>query len=133
MAIVAKLIVERTEPTINNGHFFGNVKKYQKNEETTTFDKVENVTLPDFDKVQVKFSQDGNEYKVTIDKYLFDYHDGENSFTCEFTNAEGNIFEFTIFEDKATSLKMYYSKSEYDDDEFYIDIVTDITYDNDIK
>lgn len=133
MAIVAKLIVERTESTILNKHFFGNVKKHQKNEETTEFDKVENVTLPDFDNVQIRFEHNGCEYKVTIDKYLFDYHDGENSFTCEFTNAEGNIFEFTIFEDKATSLKLYYSKSEYDDDEFYIDIVTEIAYDNNIK
>lgn len=133
MVIVAKLIVERTEPTFNNKHFFGNVKKSQKYEETTIFDKVENVTLPDFDKVQIKFSQGSNEYKVTIDKYLFDYHDGENTFTCEFTNAEGNIFELTIFEDKSTSLKLYYSKSEYDDDESYLDIVTDIMYDNNIK
>ena len=32
MAIIAKLIVERTEKPICNKHFFGKVKRFQKTE-----------------------------------------------------------------------------------------------------
>lgn len=41
MAIIAKLIVERTEKPICNKHFFGKVKRFQKTEETTEFEKNE--------------------------------------------------------------------------------------------
>lgn len=116
MAIIAKLIVERFEKPFHNDHFFGKVKKYHKIEEITEFEKVENVTLPKFDKVQVVFS-DGNNYSyiVTIDKHLFDYDDASNSFECIFTNTDGNIFELDIFNDEVT-LKYFYSRSEYDED-----------------
>ena len=116
MAIIAKLIVERFEKPFKNKHFFGEVKKSQKSEETTEFEKVENVTLPKFDKVQVVFN-DGNNYsyRVTIDKHLFDYDDASNSFECIFTNTDGNIFELDIFNDEVT-LKHFYSRSEYDED-----------------
>ena len=116
MAIIAKLIVERFEKPFHNDHFFGKVKKYQKIEEITEFEKVENVTLPKFDKVQVVFN-DGNNYsyRVTIDKHLFEYNDACNSFECVFTNTDGNIFELNILNDKIT-LKYFYSRSEYDED-----------------
>ena len=116
MAIIAKLIVERFEKPYHNDYFFGKVKKYQKIEEITEFEKVENVTLPKFDKVQVVFN-DGNNYSyiVTIDKHLFDYNDASNSFECTFTNTGGNIFELDIFNDEIT-LKHFYSRSEYDED-----------------
>ena len=116
MAIIAKLIVERFEKPFHNDHFFGKVKKYQKIEEITEFEKVENVTLPKFDKVQVVFN-DGNNYSyiVTIDKHLFEYNDASNSFECIFTNTDGNIFELDIFNDEVT-LKYFYSRSEYDED-----------------
>ena len=116
MAIIAKLIVERFEKPFHNDHFFGKVKKYQKIEEITEFEKVENVTLPKFDKVQVVFN-DGNNYSyiVTIDKHLFEYNDVCNSFECVFTNTDGNIFELDIFNDEVT-LKYFYSRSEYDED-----------------
>ena len=116
MAIIAKLIVERFEKPFHNDHFFGKVKKYQKIEEITEFEKVENVTLPKFDKVQVVFN-DGNNYSyiVTIDKHLFEYNDACNSFECVFTNTDGNIFELDIFNDEVT-LKYFYSRSEYDED-----------------
>ena len=116
MAIIAKLIVERFEKPFHNDHFFGKVKKSQKSEETTKFEKVEDVTLPKFDKVQIVFN-DGNNYsyRVTIDKHLFDYDDASNSFECIFTNTDGNIFELDIFNDEVT-LKYFYSRSEYDED-----------------
>ena len=116
MAIIAKLIVERFEKPFHNDHFFGRVKKSQKSEETTKFEKVEDVTLPKFDKVQIVFN-DGNNYsyRVTIDKHLFDYDDASNSFECIFTNTDGNIFELDIFNDEVT-LKYFYSRSEYDED-----------------
>lgn len=119
MAIIAKLIVERFEKPFKNDHFFGKVKKYQKIEEITEFEKVENVTLLKFDKVQVVFN-DGNNYSyiVTIDKHLFDYDDASNSFECIFTNTDGNIFELDILNDKIT-LKYFYSRSEYDENNYF--------------
>ena len=133
MAIIAKLIVERFEKPFKNKHFFGEVKKSQKSEETTEFEKVENVTLPKFDKVQVVFN-DGNNYsyRVTIDKHLFDYDDASNSFECIFTNTDGNIFELDIFNDEVT-LKHFYSHSEYDENDYFqIDDVI-VFYDDDVK
>ena len=133
MAIIAKLIVERFEKPFKNKHFFGEVKKSQKSEETTEFEKVENVTLPKFDKVQVVFN-DGNNYsyRVTIDKHLFDYDDASNSFECIFTNTDGNIFELDIFNDEVT-LKHFYSRSEYDENNsFQIEDVIAF-YDDDVK
>ena len=116
MAIIAKLIVERFEKPFHNDHFFGKVKKYQKIEEITEFEKVENVTLPKFNKVQIVFNNGENySYIVTIDKHLFDYDDASNSFECIFTNTDGNIFELDIFNDEVT-LKYFYSRSEYDED-----------------
>ena len=119
MAIIAKLIVERFEKPYHNDHFFGEVKKFQKSEETTEFEKVENVTLPKFDKVQVVFN-DGNNYsyRVTIDKHLFYYDDASNSFACTFTNTGGNIFELDIFNDEVT-LKHFYSRSDYDENIYF--------------
>ena len=119
MAIIAKLIVERFEKPFHNDHFFGEVKKSQKSEETTKFEKVEDVTLPKFDKVQIVFN-DGNNYsyRVTIDKHLFDYDDASNSFECIFTNTDGNIFELDIFNDEVT-LKYFYSRSEYDENNYF--------------
>ena len=116
MAIIAKLIVERFEKPYHNDYFFGDVKKSQKIEEITEFEKVENVTLPKFDKVQVVFN-DGNNYSyiVTIDKHLFDYNDGCNLFACTFSNIDGNIFELNILNDKIT-LKYFYSRSDYEED-----------------
>ena len=133
MAIIAKLIVERFEKPYHNDHFFGEVKKSQKSEETTRFEKVEDVTLPKFDKVQIVFN-DGNNYsyRVTIDKYLFDYNDACNSFGCIFTNTGGNIFELNIFNDEVT-LKHFYSRREYDENDYYqIDDVI-VFYDDDVK
>ena len=133
MAIIAKLIVERFEKPFKNNHFFGDVKKYQKSEETTKFEKVEDVTLPKFDKVQIVFN-DGNNYsyRVTIDKHLFDYDDSSNSFDCIFTNTDGNIFELDIFNDEVT-LKHFYSRSEYDENDYFqIDNVI-VFYDDDVK
>ena len=116
MAIIAKLIVERFEKPFHNDYFFGDVKKSQKIEEITEFEKVENVTLPKFDKVQVVFNNGENySYRVTIDKYLFDYNDGCNLFACTFSNIDGNIFELNILNDEVT-LKKFYSRSEYDED-----------------
>ena len=133
MAIIAKLIVERFEKPFKNKHFFGEVKKSQKSEETTEFEKVENVTLPKFDKVQVVFN-DGNNYsyRVTIDKHLFDYDDASNSFECIFTNTDGNIFELDIFNDEVT-LKHFYSRSEYDENNYFQ--IEDVIafYDDDVK
>ena len=133
MAIIAKLIVERFEKPYHNDHFFGEVKKSQKSEETTRFEKVEDVTLPKFDKVQIVFN-DGNNYsyRVTIDKHLFDYNDACNSFGCIFTNTDGNIFELDIFNDEVT-LKHFYSRGEYDENDYYqIDDVI-VFYDDDVK
>ena len=119
MAIIAKLIVERFEKPFHNDHFFGKVKKYQKIEEITEFEKVENVTLPKFDKVQVVFNNGENySYIVTIDKHLFEYNDACNSFECVFTNTDGNIFELDIFNDEVT-LKHFYSRSEYDENDYF--------------
>ena len=119
MAIIAKLIVERFEKPFKNDHFFGKVKKSQKSEEITEFEKVENVTLPKFDKVQVVFNDGKNcSYRVTIDKHLFDYNDAYNSFECIFTNTDGNIFELDIFNDEVT-LKHFYSRSEYDENNYF--------------
>ena len=133
MAIIAKLIVERFEKPFKNKHFFGEVKKSQKSEETTEFEKVENVTLPKFDKVQVVFN-DGNNYSyiVTIDKHLFEYNDACNSFECVFTNTDGNIFELDIFNDEVT-LKHFYSRSEYDENNYFQ--IEDVIafYDDDVK
>ena len=133
MAIIAKLIVERFEKPFKNKHFFGEVKKSQKSEETTEFEKVENVTLPKFDKVQVVFN-DGNNYSyiVTIDKHLFEYNDACNSFGCIFTNTGGNIFELDIFNDEVT-LKHFYSRSEYDENNYFQ--IEDVIafYDDDVK
>ena len=133
MAIIAKLIVERFEKPFHNDHFFGKVKKYQKIEEITEFEKVENVTLPKFDKVQVVFN-DGNNYSyiVTIDKHLFEYNDACNSFECVFTNTDGNIFELNILNDKIT-LKYFYSRSEYDENDYFQ--IEDVIafYDDDVK
>lgn len=133
MAIIAKLIVERFEKPYHNDHFFGEVKKSQKSEETTRFEKVEDVTLPKFDKVQIVFN-DGNNYsyRVTIDKHLFEYNDACNSFECVFTNTDGNIFELDIFNDEVT-LKHFYSRSEYDENDYFQ--IEDVIafYDDDVK
>ena len=134
MAIIAKLIVERFEKPFKNKHFFGEVKKSQKIEETTEFEKVENVILPKFDKIQVIFNNSENySYRVTIDKYLFEYNDACNSFECIFTNTDGNIYELNIFNDEIT-LKYFYSRSEYDEDISVpvIDVIS-VLYDDDIK
>ena len=135
MAIIAKLIVERTEKPICNKHFFGKVKRFQKTEETSEFEKVENVTLPNFDKVQIEFNDGTYSYKVTIDKYLFEYNDACNSFECVFSNTDGNIFELNIFKDKVT-LKKCYSRNEYDEDDCLLvieDAVVHYLYDDDVK
>ena len=133
MAIIAKLIVERTEKPIDNEPFFGEVKRSQKTEETTEFEKVENVTLPNFDKVQIVFNEGSYSYKVTIDKHLFEYNDACNSFECVFSNTDGNVFELNIFNDKVT-LKEYYSRSEFDEDEDF-SVIEDVImrYDDDVK
>ena len=133
MAIIAKLIVERFEKPYHNDHFFGEVKKYQKSEETTRFEKVEDVTLPKFDKVQIVFSEGNNcSYRVTIDKHLFDYNDASNSFECIFTNTDGNIFELDIFNDEVT-LKYFYSRREYDENDYFQIENVIAFYDDDIK
>ena len=131
MAIIAKLIVERTEKPIHNEHFFGEVKKSQKSEETSEFEKMNDVTLPKFDKVQIDFNEGSYSYKVTIDKHLFEYND--NYFYCYFSNTEGNVFELDIFNDKVT-LKEYYSRSEFDEDEDF-SVIEDVVvrYDDDVK
>ena len=133
MAIIAKLIVERFEKPYHNDYFFGKVKKSQKIEEITEFEKVANVTLPKLDKVQVVFNDGENySYRVTIDKHLFDYDDASNSFECVFTNTDGNIFELEIFNDEIT-LKYFYSRSEYDEDiSLTIEDVVAL-YDDDVK
>ena len=133
MAIIAKLIVERFEKPYHNDHFFGEVKKSQKSEETTRFEKVEDVTLPKFDKVQIVFN-DGNNYsyRVTIDKHLFDYNDACNSFGCIFTNTSGNIFELDIFNDEVT-LKHFYSRREYDENDYFQIEDVIVFYDDDVK
>ena len=133
MAIIAKLIVERTEKPIRNKHFFGEVKKSQKSEETSEFEKMNDVTLPKFDKVQIVFNEGSYSYKVTIDKYLFEYNDACNSFECVFSNTDGNVFELNIFNDKVT-LKEYYSRSEFDEDEDF-SVIEDVIvrYGNDVK
>ena len=133
MAIIAKLIVERFEKPFHNDYFFGDVKKSQKIEEITEFEKVENVTLPKFDKVQVVFNNGENySYRVTIDKYLFDYNDGCNLFACTFSNIDGNIFELNILNDEIT-LKYFYSRIEYDEDiSLPIEDVVAL-YDDDVK
>lgn len=115
MAIIAKLIVERFEKPFHNDYFFGEVKKSQKIEEITEFEKVENVTLPKFNKVQVVFNDGSYSYKVTIDKHLFDYNDGCNLFECTFSNIDENVFELSILNDEVT-LKKFYSRSDYDED-----------------
>lgn len=133
MAIIAKLIVERFEKPFKNKHFFGEVKKSQKIEETTKFEKVEDVTLPKFDKVQIVFNDGDNySYRVTIDKHLFDYNDACNSFECIFTNTDGNIFELDVFNDEIT-LKHFYSRSEYDENNYFQ--IEDVIafYDDDVK
>lgn len=134
MAIIAKLIVERFEKPLNNEHFFGEVKKSQKIEETTEFEKVENVILPKFDKIQVIFNNSENySYRVTIDKYLFEYNDACNSFECIFSNTDGNIYELNIFNDEII-LKYFYSRSEYDEDiPLQVIGVISVLYDDDIK
>ena len=131
MAIIAKLIVERTEKPIDNEPFFGEVKRSQKTEETTEFEKVENVTLPNFDKVQIVFNKEEYSYRVTIDKHLLEYND--NYFYCYFSNTEGNVFELDIFNDKVI-LKEYYSRSEFDEDEDF-SVIEDVIvrYDDDVK
>mgnify|MGYP003405515281 FL=1 len=139
MAIIAKLIVERAEKPIDNEPFFGEVKRSQKTEETTEFEKVENVTLPNFDKVQIVFNKEEcyyfnkgeYSYRVTIDKHLFEYND--NYFYCYFSNTEGNVFELDIFNDKVI-LKEYYSRSEFDEDEDF-SVIEDVIvrYDDDVK
>ena len=133
MAIIAKLIVERTEKPIRNKHFFGEVKKSQKSEETSEFEKMNDVTLPKFDKVQIVFNEGSYSYKVTIDKHLFEYNDACNSFECVFSNTDGNVFELDIFNDKVT-LKEYYSRSEFDEDEDF-SVIEDVIvrYDDDVK
>lgn len=133
MAIIAKLIVERFEKPFHNDYFFGDVKKSQKIEETTEFEKVENVILPKFDKVQIVFNYGENySYRVTIDKHLFDYYDVCNSFKCTFINIDGNIFELNILNDEIT-LKYFYSRSEYDEDiSLPIEDVVAL-YDDDVK
>ena len=135
MAIIAKLIVERTEKPIRNKHFFGEVKKSQKSEETSEFEKMNDVTLPKFDKVQIVFNEGSYSYKVTIDKHLFEYNDACNSFECVFSNTDGNVFELDIFNDKVT-LKEYYSRSEFDEDEDFSvieDVIVHYFYGNDVK
>lgn len=135
MAIIAKLIVERTEKPICNKHFFGKVKRFQKTEETSEFEKMKDVTLPQFGKVQIEFNDGTYSYKVTIDKYLFEYNDACNSFECVFSNTDGNIFELNIFEDKVT-LKKCYSRNEYDEDNFLLvieDAIVHYFYGNDVK
>lgn len=131
MAIIAKLIVERTEKPICNKHFFGKVKRFQKTEETSEFEKMKDVTLPLFDKVRIDFNEGSYSYKVTIDKHLFEYND--NYFYCYFSNTEGNVFELDIFNDKVT-LKEYYSRSEFDEDEDF-SVIEDVIvrYDDDVK
>lgn len=135
MAIIAKLIVERTEKPICNKHFFGKVKRFQKTEETTEFEKMKDVTLPQFGKVQIEFNDGAYSYKVTMDKYLFEYNDACNSFECVFSNTDGNVFELNIFKDKVT-LKKCYSRSEYDEDDCLLvieDAVVHYLYDDDVK
>ena len=135
MAIIATLIVERTEKPIRNKHFFGKVKRFQKTEETSEFEKMKDVTLPQFGKVQIEFNDGTYSYKVTIDKYLFEYNDACNSFECVFSNTDGNIFELNIFKDEIT-LKKYYSRSEYDEDDFLLvieDAIVHYFYGNDVK
>ena len=135
MAIIAKLIVERTEKPIRNKHFFGEVKKSQKSEETSEFEKMNDVTLPKFDKVQIVFNEGSYSYKVTIDKHLFEYNDACNSFECVFSNTDGNVFELNIFNDEIT-LKKYYSRSEYDEDDCLLvieDAVVHYLYGDDVK
>ena len=135
MAIIAKLIVERTEKPIHNEHFFGEVKKSQKTEETTEFEKMKDVTLPKFGKVQIEFNDGTYSYKVTIDKYLLEYNDACNSFECVFSNTDGNIFELNIFKDKVT-LKKCYSRNEYDEDDFLLvieDAIVHYFYGDDVK
>ena len=135
MAIIATLIVERTEKPICNKHFFGKVKRFQKTEETTEFEKMKDVTLPQFGKVQIEFNDGTYSYKVTIDKYLFEYNDACNSFECVFSNTDGNIFELNIFKDKVT-LKKCYSRSEYDEDDCLLvieDAIVHYFYGNDVK
>ena len=133
MAIIATLIVERTEKPICNKHFFGKVKRFQKTEETSEFEKMKDVTLPQFGKVQIEFNDGTYSYKVTIDKYLFEYNDACNSFECVFSNTDGNVFELDIFNDKVT-LKEYYSRSEFDEDEDF-SVIEDVVvrYDDDVK
>lgn len=135
MAIIAKLVVERMEMPIYNKHFFGNVKRSQKTEETTEFERMDNVVLPKFNKVQVVFNDGNYSYKVTIDKHLFEYDDLSKSFECSFTNTDGNLFCFTIFDgNDMYSLKEYYSKREYEDGDEDIDISDAvILYDDDVK
>ena len=135
MAIIATLIVERTEKPICNKHFFGKVKRSQKTEETTEFEKMKDVTLPQFGKVQIEFNDGTYSYKVTIDKYLFEYNDACNSFECVFSNTDGNIFELNIFKDKVT-LKKCYSRNEYDEDDFLLvieDAIVHYFYGDDVK
>ena len=135
MAIIATLIVERTEKPICNKHFFGKVKKSQKTEETTEFEKMKDVTLPQFGKVQIEFNDGTYSYKVTIDKYLFEYNDACNSFECVFSNTDGNVFELNIFKDKVT-LKKCYSRNEYDEDNFLLvieDAIVHYFYGDDVK
>ena len=135
MAIIAKLIVERTEKPICNKHFFGKVKRFQKTEETTEFEKMKDVTLPQFGKVQIEFNDGTYYYKVTIGKYLFEYNDACNSFECVFSNTDGNVFELNIFNDEIT-LKKYYSRSEYDEDDCLLvieDAVVHYLYGDDVK
>ena len=134
MAIIAKLIVERFEKPYHNDYFFGDVKKSQKIEEITEFEKVENVRLPKFDKVQVVFNDGENcSYRVTIDKHLFDYNDASNSFECTFTNTCGNIFELDIFNDEIT-LKHFHSRSEYDENNYFQveDVIAFLTFKRDL-
>ena len=135
MAIIAKLIVERTEKPICNKHFFGKVKRFQKTEETSEFEKMKNVTLPKFGKVLIEFNDGTYSYKVTIDKYLFEYNDACDSFECVFSNTDGNVFELNIFNDEIT-LKKYYSRNEYDEDDFLLvieDAIVHYFYDDDVK
>ena len=135
MAIIATLIVERTEKPICNKHFFGEVKKSQKTEETTEFEKMKDVTLPQFGKVLIEFNDGTYSYKVTIDKYLFEYNDACDSFECVFSNTDGNVFELNIFNDEIT-LKKQYSRSEYDEDDCLLvieDAVVHYLYDDDVK
>ena len=135
MAIIATLIVERTEKPICNKHFFGKVKRFQKTEETSEFEKMKDVTLPKFDKVQIDFNEGSYSYKVTIDKHLFEYNDACNSFECVFSNTDGNVFELNIFKDKVT-LKKCYSRNEYDEDDFLLvieDAIVHYFYGDDVK